>query len=385
MRSPLTCIIRWIQFPYLWLRYGSPIKSDETVVLFPQSASVINSIDRSNESGDGAIHRSWSIPIHAWVVEKETGTLSRLIAKYYLLSFLGLTGVASRQSATEVFDNRLSWFMVDREVNKKVSVLIGGEKYVSPRTSPSGHVKFSVPYSGAAPEGSILKCQVADLPSGHQPIEGRVQLVGEHGISVISDFDDTIKISNVTDKKALVRGLFFDNYHPVAGMPDFYYELAVAGASFHYVSASPWQLYPSIAPFLDKFYPFGCLTQRRFYIGDKSFINFFRSSRQYKIESVARLIERYPKRRFILIGDSGENDPEVYLHIANRYKEQVCDILIREVYNGSVLAEAGHDHRWRRISDQLDEHQRFEVFHDPAELGPVSRWLANSHSAGSVV
>ncbi len=376
MKSMLQRIAYWIKFPYLWARYGSPIKSDETVVLFPQSASL-----RHPKGADS----HWEIPVHAWVVEKESGTLSRLIGRYSVLSVLGLAGVVDRRSATAVFENRLSWFMADREVNKKVSISVGGETFLSPRTKPNGHVLFSVPYRGVAPAGSVLTYKVVDLPPGQHCIEGRVQLIAEQGVSVISDFDDTIKISNVTSKKELLRGLFFDDYHPAPGMPEFYLQLANAGVSFHYVSASPIQLYPSIAPFLDKYYPFGCLTQRHFYVADKSFINFFRSSMQYKIETVSQLIERYPQRRFILIGDSGEKDPEVYCQIAKQYPDQVSDILIREVFTGSELKDANHNARWQQIKSQLADHQNFTAFHDPTELGAIASWINHSHNGTAAV
>ena len=158
-------------------------------------------------------------------------------------------------------------------------------------------------------------------------------------------------------------------------MPEFYQQLSLAGACFHYVSASPWQLYPSLAPFLDKYFPFGCLSQRHFYIGDKSFVRFFRSSVKYKTATVSGLLERYPQRKFILIGDSGENDPEVYLDIAGKYRQQVTDILIREVYDGVELKEAEHEKRWADLKSRLTPQQRFSVFHDPGELDDLSSWL----------
>lgn len=355
-------LLEWIKFPYLWLRYGSPVKADETVILFPQSAS----IESGGEHTSGAAR--WVVPVHAWVVEKETGTISRLLGKHSVLSFLDLAGVVSRQSATKVFENRLSWFMADREINKKITVTLAEQSFVSPRTGPNGHVKFEISYNGAAADGSVLRYELADLPQGMHPVEGRVQLVAPRGVSVISDIDDTIKISRVTDKRKLVRGLFFDDYHPAPGMPEFYQQLANAGASFHYVSASPWQLYPSLAPFLDKYFPFGCLSQRHFYIGDKSFVDFFQSSMDYKIKTVSRLLERYPQRQFVLVGDSGEKDPEVYLHIAKKYPQQVSDILIREVYIEDDLRNAGHDERWQRMRDELAEHQTLRVFHQPDNM-----------------
>ena len=363
----------WIRFPYLWLRYGSPVKADETVVLFPQSASVVTEID--SESSEGTVDTQWSVPVHAWVVEKEDGALSRLLGRHSILSVLDLLGVVSRRTITPVFENRLSWFMADREINKKISVVVGGEKFLSPRSGRGGHIRFSVPYSGDAPDGSVLKCQLANLPGGAATVDGKVQLVPMQGISVISDIDDTIKISRVTDKRELVRGLFFEDYHPAPGMPEFYQQLSLAGACFHYVSASPWQLYPSLAPFLDKYFPFGCLSQRHFYIGDKSFVRFFRSSVKYKTATVSGLLERYPQRKFILIGDSCENDPEVYLDIAGKYRQQVTDILIREVYDGVELKEAEHEKRWADLKSRLTPQQRFSAFHDPGELDDLSSRL----------
>lgn len=363
----LNLIAQWIKFPYVWLRYGAPVRADETVVLFPQSAHVDSVTFGENNS---PVNTQWTVPVHAWVVEKEDGTLSRFIGRHSLLSSLHLLNVVSRRSSTPVFESRLSWFMVDREMNKKVSVSVGGRKFVSPRTSLNGHVKFNVPYEGNAPGGSVINSQLVDLPAGKSAVQGQVQLVPQEGLSIVSDIDDTIKISDVTDKRQLVAGLFFNSYKPAPGMPEFYQKLLHQGAMFHYVSASPWQLYPSLAPFLDKYFPFGCLAQRHFYIGDKSFIDFFLSSMDYKIETVSRLLTRFPQRKFILIGDSGEKDPEVYLAVAKRFKSQVLKILIREVYIDNDLAKAGHQERWDKLKSELLPEQELCVFHDPAELEP---------------
>ena len=107
-------------------------------------------------------------------------------------------------------------------------------------------------------------------------------------------------------------------------------------------------------------------------MGDKSFVRFFRSSVKYKISTVSGLLERYPQRKFILIGDSGENDPEVYLDIALKYRQQVTDILIREVYDGIELEEVQHEKRWADIKSKLLPQQNLSVFHTPDELGDFS-------------
>ncbi len=357
--------------PYRWLRYGSPLKSDETIVLFPQSASYSPS-------------KGWNIPVHAWIVELENGSLSRRIGQHAVLELLGLSGVTDDQKSSEVFRRRLSWFMADREINKRLNVQIESQVHQSPRSRPSGHLKFTVPYTGLAPDGSILDIAVCDAPG--PTVNGQVQLVPPLGISVISDIDDTIKISNVTDKKDLIKGVFFDQYKVVDAMPQFYQHLYEQDVCFHYVSSSPWQIFPSLSPMLKKFYPYGSVSLRHFYIADRSFIDFFRHSKRYKLATISALLDRYPQREFILIGDSGEKDPEIYCEIAGKYKDRIKAILIRQVPyvttdesldDGLALAEptlaektmpAFLRQRWRSLGDRLPDRSIFKVFSDPSEL-----------------
>jgi phosphatidate phosphatase APP1 len=66
---------------------------------------------------------------------------------------------------------------------------------------------------------------------------------------VVFDVDDTIKISDVRNKKALLTNTFLKEFVPVPGLAEVYTRWADLGASFHYVSASPWQLHSSLADF----------------------------------------------------------------------------------------------------------------------------------------
>ncbi len=339
--------LRAVQHTLRGIRDGEPLEEDETVVLFPQSASLITP-------------GRWRVPLHAWVVELEQGTVSRRLGQHSVLNVLDLLDVVEDQPMSDEFRSRLNWFMADREMNKRLQISIGDQTYRSPRSPPNGHIKFNVEYLTDAAAGSLLNYGVA----GHPP--GQIQLVGKTGLSVISDIDDTIKISNVTDKKQLVKGFFFDDYHVVAGMPEVYATLQQQfNACFHYVSASPWQLYPTLSPMMQAHYPFGSLSQRHFYIADRSFVQFFRSSREYKVNAITDIIERFSGRRFLLIGDSGERDPEVYAEVACRYPKQVAAIFIRRV-EGDF-----RDTRFR-IPDSAVMH----YFSDPLEILPVAAKLA---------
>ena len=62
------------------------------------------------------------------------------------------------------------------------------------------------------------------------------------GVSVISDIDDTVKISNVLSKRLLLKHTFYSYFKPVDGMSELYQKWSEQQCQFHYVSASPWQL-----------------------------------------------------------------------------------------------------------------------------------------------
>ena len=57
---------------------------------------------------------------------------------------------------------------------------------------------------------------------------------------------------------------------------------------------------------------------------------------EHKVPTITTLMERLPGRTFVLIGDSGEQDPEVYRTIASRFPAQVREIVIRDVVNARV-------------------------------------------------
>lgn len=301
-----------------WFLHGSPLKPDEEVIFFPSSAS---------HTSEG----QWQIPIHAWIYESEEHALSRELSRHVIRELLELTDLTEEQDHSEVFKQRIKWFLVDNERNKCITLQVGDTTVHSSRSEANGHITFNIDYSTTMKPGSWVKLPLTPPASDSRIFEAEAQLIPEQGLSVISDIDDTIKISEVIDKKALIEHVFFKDYEATPGMPRFYTELEKQGAYFHYISASPWQLYPSLKPFLDAHYPNGSFSLRYFRVTDSSFIRFFRSSMDYKIDTISTIIERYPQHEFILIGDSGENDPEVYATIFQRYPKNIKKILIRKV------------------------------------------------------
>jgi phosphatidate phosphatase APP1 len=161
---------------------------------------------------------------------------------------------------------------------------------------------------------------------------GQVQCLQQQGISVISDIDDTIKDSNVLDKKILLKKTFLKEFSSIKGMAKIYQNWQQRGYQFHYVSSSPWQLYPVLSDFLDEqSFPRGSMHLKLIRVKDSSIFNLLATPEEGKIPTITHLLETYPQRRFILVGDSGEKDPDIYATIARQYPDRIIKIYIHNV------------------------------------------------------
>lgn len=155
---------------------------------------------------------------------------------------------------------------------------------------------------------------------------------------VISDIDDTIIKSDVTNFFRMIRLTFFNNARtrvPFPGVSEFYRALqegknGEALNPIFYVSNSPWNLYDLLKSFLD-FHdiPAGPLLLRDIGIDKDKFISF--DSFDGKVFRITKLLKFYPDLKFILIGDSGEQDPEIYDQICTIFPDRIKAIYIRDV------------------------------------------------------
>jgi phosphatidate phosphatase APP1 len=143
---------------------------------------------------------------------------------------------------------------------------------------------------------------------------------------VISDIDDTIIQSNVMRKLRMIVTLALSNAHtrkPFLGVAAFYRALHRGRNPFFYVSKSPHNLYVPLLEFLQRQQlPAGPLLLRDFGV---------RMKKNHKAAAIERVLATYPALRFILVGDSGEEDPEIYSAILARFPERIRVIYIRSV------------------------------------------------------
>jgi phosphatidate phosphatase APP1 len=142
---------------------------------------------------------------------------------------------------------------------------------------------------------------------------------------VISDFDDTLAVTQVVKPAKLMESALLkdsDTQAVVPGMSAFYGCLKTPGTpSFALVSGSPVQFVPRIATFLTRnaFPSFGMYLRD---LGPGTLSN-------YKQPAIRKLMNQFPQP-VVLVGDSGEKDPEVYQQIREEFPGRVKAIYIRD-------------------------------------------------------
>ncbi len=197
------------------------------------------------------------------------------------------------------------------------------------------------------PENGWLR--VRAISPGHSG-EGFIRPVSPYGTSVISDVDDTVKITEIpAGAGVVVRNTFFKEFTAAPGMAEMYRDLG-EDLFFHYVSGSPWQLFRTLSGFLfgdEAGFPKGTFHMKSV---TKNFLslNTWRDlsdlvlnedvTLDQKVRQITQIFEHFPHRDFILIGDSGEADPEVFNLIRQAFPGQVKEIYIRDVVNARELA-----------------------------------------------
>ncbi len=177
---------------------------------------------------------------------------------------------------------------------------------------------------------------------------------------VISDIDDTILHTGVASflKWKALYNTFFKNASirlPLKGAAAFYHQLhrGVSGSNANpifYVSNSPWNLYRYLEFFLTKnTFPKGPILLRSMAatLGNR------KTEQPHKTHEIENILTTYPELRFVLIGDSGEHDADIYKAINERYPDRILAIYLRDV---------GHRKRMARIR------KMFEGYHTPVSF-----------------
>lgn len=184
-----------------------------------------------------------------------------------------------------------------------------------------------------------IKARAID-DQGHPaaPTEGVLYVLPPKGLAIISDIDDTILHTGVTSKREMLKNALLKNaaqIEQVPGASKAYQAARAAGVELvFYLSGSPQNFVRRIHDFLTMHkFPEGPLLLKNF--GTDPTLD----QETYKIGHLKRVFARHPGLRFLLVGDSGEHDPELYTKIRGMYPKRIAGILIRKVKGGDNRAE----------------------------------------------
>ncbi len=153
---------------------------------------------------------------------------------------------------------------------------------------------------------------------------------------VISDIDDTIIKTGATDLLEMARNTFLKNAMtrmPFDGICEFYQALQKGTSDkpvnpMFYLSNSPWNLYDFLTDFMKlNNIPEGPVLLRDFGLDEDKFIK----DDTHKNRQIHRLLTTYPDLSFVLIGDSGEHDPEIYQQAVKDFPGRFRAVYIRDV------------------------------------------------------
>ena len=182
-------------------------------------------------------------------------------------------------------------------------------------TAPSsrGTVELAGPYRGLTePHTTTFEVSVP-------PADAR--------FGVISDIDDTILETGVQRVGQMVKQTITGSAltrTPFAGAPELYRDLAAGVNPVFYVSSSPWNLHSFLIAFLEhRAFPRGPVLLRDL-LGTIE-------GREQKSVRLHEILDLHPDLRFVLIGDSGEHDPQIYAELVRDYPGRVIAVYIREV------------------------------------------------------
>jgi hypothetical protein len=338
----------------------SPIRDDEEVIFFPTLGRL---------SADGS---TWVLDLHGWIFEREEGSWIR--GGIHDL-FVELAGLDMDPGEEALFRKRAGLFLADNERGKEIAIRVGEQVHRLEASEANGHFRGTLNLSRqeaarlASPAGaggaSSLAFQAVTPKGDERRFRGTVHLLEPEGVSVISDIDDTIKVSEVGDTKALLRNTFLRDFRAVPGMADLYRRWAKQGASFHYLTASQWQLYEPLAEFIAaEEFPAGTFHMKLFRLKDDTRTSLFTPPSEHKLPAIQSLVEAYPRRRFILVGDAGEADPEIFGKAYHAHPGRIDRLLIRDVTGGDG-ASARYQEAFKGVPPE-----KWQVFAAPEEVRP---------------
>jgi phosphatidate phosphatase APP1 len=296
-----------------------------------------------------------------------------------LLSFYGLSngsryvyfGKLAYSAVADLSFKEYSWF-------KNFKTIVG--LY---RTKAISHTEFEMQFDsgivhGRTDDSGSFWCEVDVnekqkkllsvrlLPSGKEVLlteelyPNQIKSVESHTI-VISDLDDTLIHSFIKNKLVQIKTLLFttvEKRKAVSDMRQLIKRFALSGAEAFYLSNSEQNLYPMLFRFLtiNQFPPGPLFLKQYIHMRDMVTRRLLGRKHSHKMNTLGKLMELFPAKKYILVGDNTQKDLTIYLKLAEMFPDRIRYIIIREVRERKKHIKIVEDARARLAAFNIGLH-----------------------------
>lgn len=261
------------------------------------------------------------------------GSLSRVrIFARVLLGRPKAEAAESDATARDPEEAQRGWrAFVTAEVAGVPATIKIGEQQIVATSDRGGYLDVTVDGHGLDAGWHEVRVSTPGSPEA----TGSVLIIGsEPTIGLISDIDDTVISTSLPRPLIAAWNTFVRSEaarRPVPGMAELYRTLLAAhpGAPTIYLSTGAWNTAPALTRFLGRYgFPDGPLLLTDW---GPTNTGWFRSGREHKRDSLRRLARELPNVRWILIGDDGQNDPNLYGEFAQEYPDRTVVTGLRQL------------------------------------------------------
>lgn len=278
------------------------------------------------------------------VTYRSYGTRNRLYVKGRVLADKGITASDLKDNVFHNLLNMYRRFESDEIPNARLKVMFQEQEYIT-TTDEEGYFVLNLEPVIPLEPTSIWHQVTVELVDA--PVRFPVGLTAQADVlvppvdaeyGIISDIDDTIIKTGATNLLAMSRNVLLHNAHtrlPFAGVSAFYKSLQLGrngkrNNPFFYVSSSPWNTYDLLSDFLNiNEIPEGPILLRDFGMAKNKL--FHTDHMGHKFKEIENILLTYPELNFVLIGDSGQEDANIYREVVKEFPDRVLAIYIRDV------------------------------------------------------
>lgn len=273
------------------------------------------------------------------------GTVNRLYLKGRVLEDKQIAASGDKDTILNNLGNMYKRFESDEVPNAVLNVRFQDQVHQMV-TDEEGYYMINIEPTYPIETADIWHPVEIKLVHAPIPFDNDVKIVAEVLVpptdaeyGIISDIDDTVVETSATNVLKMSRTVFLHNARtrlPFAGVSAFYRSLQLGrngkrNNPFFYVSSSPWNMYDLLKEFLDlNNIPEGPLLLRDFGLQDNKFFS-NGGHMGHKFKEIENILLTYPTLNFVLIGDSGQEDPKIYQEVVKKFPGRILAIYIRDV------------------------------------------------------